>query len=494
MIVERIYAWAQALPSKTAMIHNDIPVSYGAFARSLETTRAVLRREALPVGGTAIVLVSTLMDAWMIVLSLRALGLNTICVQSFAEAEKLAIKDVACIVLSSTELYHYTMGGDALPGVRRIVLTAEIYRDLRGDFVPPLPSDIAGPGGHILYTSGTTGAYKKVLVDTALEERRNESPVLAELFSRDMVHHGVDLGLWTAVGYRFPIRAWHNGGCVILDQRPVRFERFFDHPVTHTCLAAPWLKALVQTHHDIKKNNSRFRISFTSGILSAEVAKLALRNITDAIEIFYGSTELGTVAMRSPLRTMDDFTWLTPVMNRTIQIIDEDGRECPNNVEGELRIRLSDVDSVAYLDDDDANHSAFRGGFFYPGDLAVRRADGRIRILGRSIGTINVKGLKIAALPLEEELRGTLDVDEVCLFSGVNAAGDDELVVAVQTARAIPPQRVVDAVGQAVNFERIRVVIFKEFPRTETGSQKTRRNALRKMVFPPQRGGGRLGG
>jgi non-ribosomal peptide synthetase component E (peptide arylation enzyme) len=78
MIADKIYEWARVQPEKIAVIHNDMPLSYAAFARSIETTRFFLEQQDLPAGRTAIVLVQSLIDAWVNVLALRALGLNTI--------------------------------------------------------------------------------------------------------------------------------------------------------------------------------------------------------------------------------------------------------------------------------------------------------------------------------------------------------------------------------------------------------------------------------
>ena len=38
-------------------------------------------------------------------------------------------------------------------------------------------------------------------------------------------------------------------------------------------------------------------------------------------------------------------------------------------------VRLIDCDGCSYLDDEEATGAFFRDGFFYPGDMAVRRSD-----------------------------------------------------------------------------------------------------------------------
>ena len=127
---------------------------------------------------------------------------------------------------------------------------------------------------------------------------------------------------------------------------------------------------------------------------------------------------------------------------------------------------------------------AFRDGFFYPGDLAVRREDGRIRILGRAADVLNVRGRKVAVAPIERALQEGLGVEEVCLFLGMAADGVEELAVAVRSTRSLDEGEVLRRLGPSNIFERVRVVVLPEFPRTQAGSAKTKRTELRRIVFP----------
>src|SRR6516165_6871499 len=100
VIVDRIYELAQRQPHKKAIIRNNFSLSYLQFSNAVQSTRSFLQRESLPPGRTAIVLVRNLLDAWIIVMALRAVGLHTISVDSMVEAESLKINDVACIVVT----------------------------------------------------------------------------------------------------------------------------------------------------------------------------------------------------------------------------------------------------------------------------------------------------------------------------------------------------------------------------------------------------------
>jgi acyl-coenzyme A synthetase/AMP-(fatty) acid ligase len=185
--------------------------------------------------------------------------------------------------------------------------------------------------------------------------------------------------------------------------------------------------------------------------------------------------------MASEFHTADDLNWMTPHPGRVVQVVDEDGAKLPPGVDGLLRIQLDELDSRAYLDDPEATARVFRGGFFYPGDLAVAREDGRVRILGRAADVINIRGQKLAVAPMEEKLQQGLGVDEVALFSGLGADGVEELVVAVRSTTPIERAEVERRLGGSAIFDKVRVEVFADFPRTENG--KTRRLELRRMLF-----------
>ena len=99
---------------------------------------------------------------------------------------------------------------------------------------------------------------------------------------------------------------------------------------------------------------------------------------------------------------------------RKVQIVDEEGRDCSPGQEGDLRVLVRETDVTSYLDDEAASAKFFRDGYFYPGDIAVGRSDGRIRILGRAADVLNLQGQKIAVAPLEQRVQEFLGVSTVC--------------------------------------------------------------------------------
>jgi hypothetical protein len=94
-----------------------------------------------------------------------------------------------------------------------------------------------------------------------------------------------------------------------------------------------------------------------------------------------------------------------------------------------------------------------------------------------------LQGVKIAVTPIEQSIQRDLEVDEVCLFSGLNKQGYEEVVVAIQSNREIEKPKLDDVVRKFFPSERVRFTIQREFPRTETGTRKVKRALLKKLVF-----------
>lgn len=207
----------------------------------------------------------------------------------------------------------------------------------------------------------------------------------------------------------------------------------------------------------------------------------AIDQLRAEVFIEYSSTELSTPPLMSLVRNEDDVEWLSPQTGRDISIVNDEFVSTAPNEEGFLRVALNNLDFDSYYDEI-GSKSGFIDGYFYPGDMAVKRADGRIRILGRVEDVINLRGEKVAVAPIEQNVQRYLGVDEVCLFGHLNDAGEEELIVAIQSPSA-PPQGKLDDIRKEFRaFERVSFHVLNNFPRTDTGTGKVRRVVLKNLL------------
>ncbi len=160
MIIDRIYERARTDPAKPALIHDDFVIDYATFAKGIETFRKILQQKELPAGTIAVVLVSHLADAWALTLALRALGLTTIQLRSITHIKELGIKNVSCAVTTEREQLEHDLAGNAFAEVKIIVVSRPDLAATEFGELPVSLRIVRPSGGHILYTSGTTGTSK----------------------------------------------------------------------------------------------------------------------------------------------------------------------------------------------------------------------------------------------------------------------------------------------------------------------------------------------
>jgi malonyl-CoA/methylmalonyl-CoA synthetase len=135
---------------------------------------------------------------------------------------------------------------------------------------------------------------------------------------------------------------------------------------------------------------------------------------------------------------------------------------------------------LEYLNNAEATAAAFRDGWFRTGDLATRRGDGQIRLVGRkATDLIKSGGYKIGAGEIEGILLEHPAVEEVAI-TGEPDADLGERVVAWVVARpgqSATAEELIDHVaGQLAPHKRPRVVHFlDELPRNEMGKVQKKR-------------------
>jgi acyl-coenzyme A synthetase/AMP-(fatty) acid ligase len=476
MVIDRIYEWARLQPDRTAVIYNDQAISYAAFARAIEATRKFLAGQHLPAGSTAALVIYHLIDCWITCIAARAIGLDTVALSDISKGAQLKLHQ-PCFVLVETELSAVRVPDSN--NAKVIIVPQTIYTEIHGQDLPAPIETESLYGGHILYTSGTTGTDKKLLWRARDEERRVAARATCQGFDAGTVEQVLNIPMWTGAGFKRPLAVWTSGGCVVIDDSRERFTRFFQHGITHAFLTPLLLDQVISAARPRATNSPRPTLTVGGAASKKHQVIRAIEHFRSDLVVEYAATELMTPALSSTVRTADDAEWLSRHADREVSIVDDELRPVGPGQEGFIRIALNDGDFSSYYQGP-GGRSAFDGGYFYPGDMAVQRADGRIRILGRVEDVINIEGQKLAVAPLEQDLQRHLEVDEVCLFGHVNDTGQEELIVAIRSSSG-PPQAKLDHIRTELkSFDVVRFHVMDEFPRTDTG--KVRRVVLKNLL------------
>ncbi|MFI4933215.1 MAG: class I adenylate-forming enzyme family protein [Caulobacterales bacterium] len=426
MIAELIFDWARKTPDRTAIVVNGQPCSYRSFAEFIAVARGFFARRDCVGPGVAVVASHHLVDFWVISAALRSLGLTTIAAQSVEAIGQLGLPGLRFVVTTVGENWEGLEQLCATKGLRLLKMDPEGEAPLDLDAAAPCQ-----PGGHILQTSGTTGVYKNVLIDPSFEPEFTRRRVHDSGVTRDSVVNLFGMGGWTGGGYKSAVAVWWVGATAVIDQRSVRHLALLYPGITHALLTPAMLDAILAAPEGSFPRNPAMRLNVTGGTLTQTQIDAAKARITPQLYNGLGATETSTFGY-TPLDTPDDHRWHLLVPGVAVEIVDDFDQPLPR---GELgRVRVSTKGGpTSYLHDEEATRAFFKDGFFYPGDLGVIRADGRMALHGRFTDVINMNGLKISPAPVEDRLREALGVRGVCLLSMQNERGEEEIHVIIES-------------------------------------------------------------
>ncbi|MGM3188935.1 non-ribosomal peptide synthetase [Dickeya paradisiaca] len=320
---------------------------------------------------------------------------------------------------------------------------------------PQAPWDNAAIA-YLLYTSGTTGRPKGVLISHA-----NAVSVLdgvADLFdiAPDTVMPAIasaafDISLFEVV---MPLM---RGGQVML----YRHHEVTDIPrlvsdIDHwTSLhAVPALMNAILDECDLKRLQPvKLRQLFVGGdsVSNQILQRLKTTFATQQIVELYGPTE-GTILstanlINEPVGELKGAVIGHPLPHARIYILDEEGNLTPQGVAGQLCIGGAGV-AVGYLNRDEENHRRFihRASpaaaseyerLYHTGDIARWRSDGNLEFLGRNDSQVKLRGYRIELAEIEALLCQRSDIkqalvvvqnrnDNPCLVAYIIGEGADD--------------------------------------------------------------------
>ena len=152
-----------------------------------------------------------------------------------------------------------------------------------------------------------------------------------------------------------------------------------------------------------------------------------------------------------------------------VQAVDADDRPLPAGAEGVLRIRSPNcVDG--YLGDAQASALAFKGGWFYPGDVGSVSSDGLVCISGRTREMINAGGVKVSPRLIEDIVLENPDIADAAAFVVPGASGLDEIWLAIVQKKPVDAQALhalcVQRLGQKAPKS---ILLANELPRSANG-------------------------
>jgi acyl-coenzyme A synthetase/AMP-(fatty) acid ligase len=269
------------------------------------------------------------------------------------------------------------------------------------------------------------------------------------------------------------------GGTTLIEQGREPYRALLNPHITHGTVVPAVLASILAAPANAFARNDAMQLAVGGGAMTRRQIEQVKARITTQLYNTLGSTEADNIAY-TPLETEEDHRWHRLLPQRVVEIVSESGYPVPVGEIGRVRVSTKDG-PIGYLGDEAATKIHFKDGYFYPGDLAIARSDGRIALQGRSTDVINIRGKKIFPGPIEDRLCEALDVSGVCLFSMQNESGEEELYVAIEISRPIDAKRLRATLHAALKaYPRAHVYGVPSLPRNPMG--KIVRQAVRDRI------------
>ena len=374
--------------------------------------------------------------------------------------------------------------------------------------IEPLPDACLDDLAYVLYTSGTTGEPKGVMVS-----RRSVANVVADCQRRfgitasdrffGISAFNFDLSVWDVFG------ALSAGAAIVLPEPdratdPMHWLQLCEQAGVSVWNSVPAIVALLQEQAEAAGPAAlrTLRLVMMSGDRIPPLLPAALRELLPDLEIcsLGGPTETTIWNILYPIDAShrgETIPYGRPNSNNRAYLLDADGLDTPDWVVGEICAAGTGL-ARGYWGDQARTDARFfddpvRGErIFRTGDLGRYLPDGTIAILGRSDFQIKLNGYRIEAGEVETQLVGIPAIKQAAVVRQSGARGD-RLVAHLAAAGADRPSEdeIRTALREQLPEYMLPSVLYwhDSLPLTRNG--KIDRNRLSEQQLPGDDGPGR---
>ena len=285
----------------------------------------------------------------------------------------------------------------------------------------------------ILFTTGTTGKSKGVMVSYANQVNIALAGIETTNIQSDNVWL-IPTPMNHAAGLRKVHIAMAVGSTVSLMEGFRNFKQYFktidDHKVTSLYLPPSAIHLLLAiASKNLEALAGQLRFIYSSSAAYPETDKEKMRKILPNVYMYncFGGSEVG-VACTDEFCVSGGSQYAGSVGKPNslceIVILDEDYNEIKDSSAtkfGLIGIRSKSV-TKGYWNEPEQTAKAFRDGMLIMSDLGYFADNGELILVGRANDTINLGGLKVAPLEIEELVMRADCVDE-CLLIPITKGG-----------------------------------------------------------------------
>jgi len=266
-------------------------------------------------------------------------------------------------------------------------------------------------------TSGTTGEPNAILYSQAFWVERIETTVE----DCDSNTRTIVANLQLTMGNLGVFAAVLAGGVAIFSE--LHNPRAFFHTVrrygvTHaiTMPGSITTMAALNEYNGVAFPTMKY-LRVIGGAFEPALVELAAAKLTPNVYHPYGLSEVGAISMADlqMLREDPEFAGVLKPGCRA-RVRDADGKVLESGETGIIEVSVPGMPE-RYFDNEAATKLKFNDGWFITGDIGMVRADGAIRIDGRSDHKINIAGRKVQPERVESALLKHPEVVEAAVFA-----------------------------------------------------------------------------
>lgn len=462
-IFSQILYQSRLSPSSIAVSSAGREVPYAEFVDHIERATGYLSQQSLPKNCVVAVMILDDYVHWLAVLALARLGITSLSISSSHHEDFSSLG--ADLILTDQAV-------DSSAPSSFLMLSAERLASLPDGlsfFGEPTPINADTPL-RIVYSSGTMGLSKKVLLTHGLLQKRIKNIVFTyDISSKTRYLNAVAISL--ICGFHLPLATWSAGGTVIM--RSPQFDRhrtILRHHV-NLMFASPII--LAQFLETMPRNAlpiPDLKVFVGGSALPYAINLQARQRLTPSLYIIYGSTEASVTAY-AHASIADGYAnacgYVLPFVE--VEVVDATGNPVTMGDVGEIRIRGEGCVSE-YWDELALNTEVFRDGWFYPGDTGFLNASGMLLLVGRTGELMNLGGFKISPDLIERSLRDCHGVADIAAFAKEDGHGISLPWVCVVTKEGCDLKQLAAKFHEKFpNLPALNVALASAIPRNEMG-------------------------